>query len=86
MAYIRTYRAVVPLEPGADPAVLRWLTRESFERKAAGDWLVIVDYQESEIDAADIPPKAAEHLPLPLADYRWFAFSAKATQSEVANA
>ena len=79
MAYTRTYRTVVPLEPDDDAEVARWLARESFERKASGDCLVIIDYAEAVLDAADIPPKAAKQLGRPLDHYRWLSFTAKAT-------
>lgn len=79
MAYTRTYQTVIPLPADADLDVLRWLTRESFERKAAGDALRIDTYLEAEVDATDIPPKAAKYLPHPVTDYRWFSFTATAT-------
>ena len=75
----KVLRRVIPLRPGDDVDVLRWLTRESFERKAAGDALRIDTYLEAEVDAADIPPKAAKYLPHPVTDYRWFSFTATAT-------
>lgn len=79
MAYTRTYRSTIPVEPDADLEVMRWLMRESFERTATGDSLRITDYQESEVDAADVPPKAANDLGRPVTDFRWFAFTATAT-------
>lgn len=81
MAYTRHYHTVIPVEPDADLEVLRWLTRESFERRAASDCLHIIDYRESTVAAADIPPKAAKQLGRPLTDYRWFAFEATATNA-----
>lgn len=79
MAYTRTYHTVIPLEDGADVDLLRWLTRESFERKAASDALKIDTYLEAEVDAADIPPKAGKQLPKPISAYRWHSFTATAT-------
>lgn len=79
MAYTRTYRTVVPLDPGADLDVARWLARESFELKAAGDCLHIVTYAESTVTAADLPPKAAKQLGRPLDYYQWYEFTATAT-------
>ena len=79
MAYTRTYTTVIPVEPGADAATLRWLTRESFERKAAGDLLTIVEYTETTLSADDIPPKAGKQLPRPISDYTWHKFTATAT-------
>lgn len=86
MAYIRTYRTVIPLDDGDDLEVARWLTRESFERKATSDALAIITYEESEMSAADIPPKAAKRLPRPVGDYRWLAFTATATAAVTVNA
>lgn len=79
MAYTRTYHTIIPVEPDADLDVLRWLTRESFERKADSDCLRIVDYTETEIGADQIPPKAAKRLPRPVSDYQWHSFTATAT-------
>lgn len=79
MAYTRTYTTVVPVEPGTDMVTLRWLVRESFERKAADDLLTLADYTETELSVDDIPPKAAKQLPRPLSDYTWHKFTATAT-------
>lgn len=79
MAYTRTYHTVIPLEPGADVEVARWLTRESFERKADSDCLRITDYTEGTLTVDQIPPKAAQQLPRPLADYQWLSFTATAS-------
>ena len=84
MAYTRTYRTVVPLDPGADLDIARWLARESFEQKAAGDCLVIVGYSESSVAADEIPPKAAKQLGRPLDYYQWLAFTATATAASSA--
>lgn len=79
MAYTRSYHTIVPLEPGGDVDVLRWLARESFERKAAGDCLTIVDWREGTVPANEIPPKAGKQLGRPVGDYQWFSFAATAT-------
>lgn len=79
MAYTRSYRTIVPLDPGADLEVARWLARESFERKAAGDCLTIIEYTETAVAADQIPPKVAKQLPRPLTDYQWLEFSAVAS-------
>lgn len=84
MAYTRTYRTVVPLEPGADLDIARWLARESFEQKAAGDCLQIVTYAESTVATDDIPPKAAKQLGRPLDYYQWYSFTATATAASSA--
>ena len=79
MAYTRTYQTIIPLDDGVDLEVARWLMRESFERKAAGDALHIDTYVEAEVDAAEIPPKAGKYLPKPISAYRWHQFTATAT-------
>lgn len=81
MPYTRHYQTVIPVEPDTDLDVLRWLTRESFENKAAGDCLHIVDYKESTLTVDDIPPKAAKQLARPLGDYQWLKFEATATNA-----
>lgn len=79
MAYTRTYRSTIPVDKDADLDVMRWLMRESFERTAGGDSLRITDYREDEVDPSDIPPKAANDLGRPVADFLWFTFTATAT-------
>lgn len=79
MAYTRTYRTIIPVEPDANLEVLRWLARESFERQAGGDSLRITDYRESTVPLEDIPPRAAKELPKPLSDYQFYEFTATAT-------
>lgn len=81
MPYTRTYRTIVPLEPGVSADVLRWLTRESFERKAQSDCLRIISYRESTMPADDIPPKAASQLGKPADYYEWHYFEAQATNA-----
>jgi hypothetical protein len=76
MAYTRTFSTVIPVEPGADLEVLRWLTRETFERKAELDALRIIDYTEAEVDPDELPPKAAKQLGRPLTEFQWHRFSA----------
>lgn len=75
MAYEKTYRTVVPVEPGADLGVVRWLARESFERKATVDALRIEAYDERQVPVDEIPPKAMEQLGRPLTDFEWFEFT-----------
>lgn len=79
MAYTRTYRTVVPVDPGADIDVLRWLARESFENKAEGDGLRITSWAEATIEPYDLPPKAAKQLGKPLTDFAFYEFTAQAT-------
>ncbi|QFP94813.1 minor tail protein [Mycobacterium phage Marshawn] len=76
MAYTRTYRTIIPVEHGTDMDVLRWLTRESFHNAAGFDGLTISEYSEREVSWLDLPPKAAEHLPMTADMYQWFEFSA----------
>ncbi|ASR87194.1 minor tail protein [Mycobacterium phage LastHope] len=83
MSYTKSYRTIVPLEPGADLAVLRWLTRESFDRAAANLGLTIVEYGEREVPWIELPPKAAEHLPLRADEYTWHEFTGVGAVSEV---
>lgn len=75
MSYERKYRTIVPVERGADLEVARWLARESFETKATGDGLEIVEYGERDVAVDEIPPKALEQLGRPLTDFDWFEFS-----------
>ncbi|QFG09218.1 hypothetical protein SEA_EFRA2_26 [Mycobacterium phage Efra2] len=75
MAYTKSYRTIVPLEPDADLDLARWLARESFERTAGNMGLTIVEYAEREVSWLDLPPKAAEHLPLRADEYTWYEFT-----------
>ncbi|ALF01399.1 minor tail protein [Mycobacterium phage LilPharaoh] len=79
MPYTKSYRTIIPLEPGGDLELLRWLTRESFENTAANMGLTITEYNEREVPWLDLPPRAAEHLPLRADEYTWHEFSAVAT-------
>lgn len=79
MPYTRTYRTIIPVDPAADIDLLRWLTRESFERKADGDCLRLVDYREETVAPEDIPPKAGKQLTKPISDYMWLQFSGTAS-------
>ncbi|QXO13951.1 minor tail protein [Mycobacterium phage Illumine] len=83
MAYTKSYRTVVPLEPGVDLDVARWLARESFERAAGNMGLTIVEYAEREVPWTDLPPKATEHLALRADEYTWFEFTGVGEVSEV---
>lgn len=77
MAYRKRYRTVIPIprDTPADEQQLVWLTRESFDRKAASDALVIVDFTDAgEVAAEDIPPKADKQLGRPSTDFVWRAF------------
>lgn len=77
MAYQKRYRTVVPVphEQAADDQTVVWLTRESFDRKAAADALVIVEFIDAgEMLAEDIPPKAEKQLGQPATDFVWRVF------------
>ncbi|ASR85037.1 hypothetical protein SEA_TIERRA_25 [Mycobacterium phage Tierra] len=83
MPYTKSYRTIIPIEPGADVEVLRWLTRESFETAAGFDGLTITEYSEREVPWVELPPKAAEHLPLRVDEYTWLEFVGTGAVSEV---
>lgn len=70
----RTYKTVIPYDDTADMDVLRWLTRESFEKKIAGDGLELVEYSEQDVDPATIPPKTQAMFP----NHSWREFTATA--------
>lgn len=77
MAYQKRYRTIVPIprDEAADEPTLVWLTRESFDLKAAGDALVIIEFTDmGEVAAQDIPPKADKQLGRPATDFVWRAF------------
>lgn len=82
MPFTRRYRTIVPLEPAmseADVEVVRWLTRESFDRKAADEFLTLVEYHEGPIPADEVPPKLAELLGRPVAEFNWWLFTGVAS-------
>lgn len=81
MAYTRTYRTIIPAEPNTDLTVMRWLVRESFERKASSDLLRITSYTESVVPPEDIAPTVAKELGKPVDYYQWFRFEAQATNA-----
>lgn len=78
MAYTRTYTTTVPVEAGEDFDQLRWLMRESFERKASADCLRVVEYDEQQLDATDLPPKGVQQWGGSEAT-QWWQFTATAT-------
>lgn len=75
MTYQKRYRNIVPIVHGVDLDTARWLARESFENKAAGDGVELVEYNERVVPASDIPPKAMEQLGRPLTDFTFYEFS-----------
>lgn len=77
MAYQKRYRTIVPIprDTPADEPTLVWLTRESFDRKAAADALVIAEFTDAgEVAPEDIPPKADKQLGRPATEFIWRAF------------
>lgn len=77
MTYQKRYRTVIPVprDQAVDEPTLVWLTRESFDHKAATEALVIVDFQDAgEVPPEDIPPKADKQLGRPAAEFIWRAF------------
>ena len=82
MAYAKTLTTIVPVDSGDDLELLRWLTRESFERKAESDLLRITEYTETPVDPADIPPKVGTQLGRPVEEFSWFEFTAIAVRAD----
>ena len=76
----KTYQAIIPVKPGSDIAVLRWLTRESFDKKAAAESLTITGYTENTLLPADVKPEAANSIGN-LSDYLWYKFTATASNA-----
>ncbi|WP_396909490.1 hypothetical protein [Mycolicibacterium sp.] len=68
----KTLRVTTPIMPDIDLVVLRWLTRESFEKRAADLSLEMVDYTETDVPEAEIPRKTREAFP----GARWIKFEA----------
>ncbi|BBZ65828.1 hypothetical protein MINS_12570 [Mycolicibacterium insubricum] len=87
MAYTRQLRTVIPVladqHTDADDQTLVWLVRESFEREAAGEELVLTDWRDcGDMDPADVPPKTErDFLKRPATDFRWRMFEAVATRA-----
>lgn len=75
VAYQKTYRTVVPVDPDVNEDVLVWLTRESFDRKAEADSLHLITFTDlGDVAPEDIPPKADKQLGRPAKDFVWRAF------------
>jgi hypothetical protein len=76
MPYQKRYRTVIPVLKGLTlDQELVWLTRESFDRKAATDALVIVEFTDlGTVPAEDIPPKAEKQLGKPATEFVWRVF------------
>lgn len=86
MAYQRTLKTVVPVliaeHTDADDEVLVWLTRESFEREAASEHLVLTEWRDcGDMDPSEVPPQTErEVLKRPATDFRWRMFEGVATR------
>ncbi|QBP29775.1 hypothetical protein SEA_TYPHA_120 [Mycobacterium phage Typha] len=76
------YHRVIPLAPGHDADLLRWLTRESFENLARNDGLVITEYAEEQVTPSHVPMSVARDLELPVDQYDWWLFTATVTRPE----
>lgn len=75
MAFRKTYRTVIPVDRGAPDSELVWYARESFDRAASADSLVLVAFTDlGEVAAEDIPPKVEKQLGKPATDFVWRSF------------
>lgn len=75
MAFQKTYRATVPVPHDTQDDVLVWLTRESFDRAAEADSLVLREFTDlGEVAPEDIPPKVEKQLGKPATDFVWRSF------------
>ncbi|MCB1287431.1 MAG: hypothetical protein KDB47_06990 [Mycobacterium sp.] len=77
MAYQKMYRTVVPIarDGEVDDAAVVWFARESFDRAAAADCLVIAEFTDcGEVAAEEIPPKAEKQLGRRATDFVWRCF------------
>lgn len=86
MPYQRELKTVVPVlaaeHTDDDDALLVWLTRESFEREAASEHLVLTDWADmGDMDPSEVSPQTEhEVLKRPATDFRWRMFRAVATR------
>lgn len=59
-----------------------WLTRESFDRKAAQDSLIITEFTDAGTMAAeDVPPKVDKQLGKPATEFVWRVFEGVGTRA-----
>ncbi|AXH46862.1 minor tail protein [Mycobacterium phage Aminay] len=82
MAYTKEYSTIVPLQAGDDRDLALWLARESFDRQAAGDALVLVDFGHREISPDDVPPKVEKQLGRPVTDFTWIQYTGMGRRAE----
>ncbi|OHU23391.1 hypothetical protein BKG77_06915 [Mycobacteroides chelonae] len=77
MAYTRELKTVVPVlvaeHTEADDEQLVWLVRESFEREAAAEHLVLTQWHDRGVlDPSEVSPQTErEVLKRPATDFRW---------------
>lgn len=75
---------VVPVPRDHDDPLLVWLTRESFERVAAGQGLVLAEWSdEGELDPEDVPPVAEKQMGRAAKDLAWRHFTGIARRPAV---
>lgn len=87
MAYQRELRTVVPVLADQhtleDDALLVWLARESFEREAASEHLVLSEFEDlGEMDPSEVSPTTElEVLKRPAKDFKWRHFRGLAVRN-----
>lgn len=87
MAYQRELKTVVPVladqHTAEDDATLVWLTRESFEREAASEYLVLAEFEDlGEMDPSEVSPTTElEVLKRPAKDFKWRHFTGLAVRN-----
>ena len=87
MAYQKRYRATIPVprNDAVDDQLTVWLVRESFDRAAAADALVLADFRDlGELAIEDIPPKAEKQMGRPASDFVWRSFEGIGRRTEAA--
>lgn len=86
MAYTKQLRTVVPVLVAEHTdeldAILVWLVRESFDREAASQGLVVTNWRDAgDMDPAEVSPQTErEVLRRPATDYRWRMFEGTAVR------
>lgn len=87
MAYQREMRTVVPVLADQhtleDDEVLVWLARESFEREANSEHLVLTEFEDlGEMDPSEVSPTTElEVLKRPATDFKWRHFTGLAERA-----
>ena len=86
MPYQRELKTVIPVladqHTDKDDTVLVWLTRESFEREAASEYLVLTEFDDlGDMDPSEVSPQTEQEvLQRPATDFRWRMFRGVATR------